>query len=107
MFRKHKHRRKSYIKRQKSSGKLVQIKVRLQPSLTRHRIVSLKFVNSQFEGEKNIKFAYADMHGALKAILNTPVRNTSILEFKTKMEVMEILNLADGLDEDAYEGIYE
>ena len=47
------------------------------------------------------------MHGALKAMLNTPVRNKSILEFKTKMEVMEILNLADGLDEDAYGGIYE
>ena len=65
-------------------------------------------MNSQFEGAKNIKFAYADdVHSALKAILNTLVRNKSILEFKTKMEVMEILNLADGLDEDAYEGIYE
>ena len=47
------------------------------------------------------------MHGTLKAMLNTPVRNKSILEFKTKMEVMEILNLADGLDEDTYEGIYQ
>ena len=40
-------------------------------------------------------------------MLNTPIRNKSILEFKTKMEVLEILNLADGLDEDAYKGIYE
>ena len=47
------------------------------------------------------------MHSALKAMLNIPVKNKSIPEFKTKMEVMEILNLADGLDEDAYEGIYE
>ena len=47
------------------------------------------------------------MHGSLKAMLNTPVRNNSILEFKPKMEVMEVLNLADGLDNDAYEGIYE
>ena len=47
------------------------------------------------------------MHGVLKAMLNTPVRNKSILEFKTKMEIMQILNLADALDEDAYEGIYE
>ena len=77
----------------------MKINVRLQPSLTRHRIGLLKFANSQFEGAKNIKFSYVDMHGALKAILNTPVRNKSILEFKTKMEVMEILNLADGLDE--------
>ena len=49
------------------------------------------------------------MHGTLKVMLKlkTPVRNKSILEFKTKMEVMEILNLADSLDEDAYEDIYE
>ena len=87
----------------------MQINVKLQPSLTRHRIGLLKFVNSQFEGAKNIKFAYADMHGTLKVMLKlkTPVRNKSILEFKTKMEVMEILNLADSLDEDAYEDIYE
>ena len=47
------------------------------------------------------------MDGAMKAILNTLVRNKSILEFITKMEVMETLNLADGFDENAYEGIYE
>ena len=85
----------------------MQVKVKLQPSLTRYRLGLLKLANSQFEGAKNIKFDYADMHGALKAMLNTPVRNKSILEFKTKMEVMEILNLADGLDEDACKGIYE
>ena len=81
--------------------------MKLQPSSTRHRTGLLKFANSQFEGAKNIKFAYANMHGSLKAMLNTPVRKKSILEFKTKMEVMEILNLAEGLGEDAYEGIYE
>ena len=107
VFRKPKYRRNAYIERQKRSGKPVQINVKLQSSLTRHRIELLKFANSQFEGAKNIKFAYADLHGSLKAMLNTPVRNNSILEFKTKMEVMEILNLADGLGEHAYEGIYE
>ena len=107
VFRKHKRCRNSYIEMQIGSGKPVQIKVKLQSSLTKYRLGLLKFANSQFEGVKNIKFAYTNMHGALKAMLNTPVRNKSILEFKTKMEVMEILNLADGLDEDAYEGIYE
>ena len=68
-FRKHKHRRKPDIERQKRSGKPVQIKVKLQLSLTRHRIGLLKFANSQFEGAKNIKLAYAGMHGALKAML--------------------------------------
>ena len=107
MFRKHKHRRNPYIEKQKRSGKPVQIKMKLQPSLTIHWVGLLKFTNSQFEGERNIKFTYADMDGALKAMLNTPVRNKSILVFKTKLGVMEILNLADGLDEDACEGIYE
>ena len=87
--------------------KLVQIKVKLQSSLRRHRTGLLKLANCQFEGAKNVKTAYADLHGALKAMLNTPVRNKSIVEFKIKMEVMEISNLADGLDEDTYEGIYE
>ena len=81
--------------------------MKLQPSLRTHQIRLLKFANSQFEGAKHIKFAYADIHGSLKAMLNTLVRNKSILEFKTKMEVMEILNLADGLDEDTYGGIYQ
>ena len=47
------------------------------------------------------------MHRALKVLLNTPIRNKSILKFKTKVEVMEILNLTDGLDEDAHEGTYK
>ena len=79
VFRKHKHRRNAYIERQKCSGKPVQINVKLQPSLTRHRIGLLRFANSQFEGAKNIKFTYADVHGSLKAMLNTPLRNKSIL----------------------------
>ena len=107
VFRKRKQRRNSYTERQKSSGKPVQIKGKLQPSLTRQQLGLLKFANSQLEGAKNFKFAYADMHGTLQVMLKTPVRNKSILEFKTKIEVMEILHLADGLDEDAYEGIYE
>ena len=73
--------------------------MKLQPSLTRHRIGSLKFTNSQFEQAKNIKFGYTDMHGSLKAMLNTPVGNKSILEFKTKIEMMKILNLAEGIYE--------
>lgn len=47
------------------------------------------------------------MQGGLKNILNTRIRNKPILKFKTKMEVMKILNLGDCLGEDAYKGIYE
>ena len=47
------------------------------------------------------------MHRALKVLLNTPIRTKFILKFNTKMEVLEIMNLADDLDKNAYECIYE
>ena len=80
--------------------------MKLQPSLTRHQIGFLIFANSQFEGAKILNSLLQMCTVPPKAMLNTPVRNKSILEFKTKMEVMEILKLDDSLDEDAYEGIY-
>ena len=52
VLRKHKHRRNLCIEKQKRSGKPVQIKVKLQPSLRRHRIGLLKFNNSQFARAK-------------------------------------------------------
>lgn len=91
----------------KHNDKPIQITVKLQPSWTRCQIGLLKFSNWQFEGAENIKFDYADMQGGLKNILNTRIRNKPILKFKTKMEVMKILNLGDCLGEDAYKGIYE
>ena len=59
----------------------------------------LELANIPFLGTRNIKFAYADMYGALKVMFNTPIRNNSIFEFKTNIEEMEILTLADGLDD--------
>ena len=81
--------------------------MKLQFSLTRHQIAQLEFANSLLKGPKNVKFTYADMHRALKVLLNTPIRTKSILKFNTKMEVLEIMNLADDLDKNAYECIYE
>ena len=52
VLRKHKHRRNLYIERQKRRGKPVQIKVKLQPSLRRHRLGLIKFNNSLFERAK-------------------------------------------------------
>ena len=64
VFRKYAHCRNTYIERQKRSVKPVQINVKLQPSLIKYRIGLLKFANCQFEGAKNIIFAYADMLGS-------------------------------------------
>ena len=38
------------------------------------------------------------MYGPVKVMINTPIRNNSIFEFRTKIEVMEILTFADGLN---------
>lgn len=98
VFWKHKYCRSSYIEWPKCSGEPAEIKVKLQFSLTRHQIVLLEFANSQLKGPKNVKFTNADMHRALKVLLDTPIRTKSILKFNTKMEVLEIMNLADDLD---------
>ena len=47
------------------------------------------------------------MYGPVKVMINTPIRNNSIFEFRTKIEVMEILTFADGLNNIAEEGIYD
>lgn len=39
------------------------------------------------------------MYGTLEVMFNTPIRNNPIFEFKTNIEEMEILTLADGLDD--------
>ena len=82
--------------------------------MTKNLILQLFKIKIQKLGQNNSAVLqnwsppfYADMHGFLKVMLNTLIRNKSILEFEAKVEVMKILNLADGLDEDAYEGIYE
>lgn len=47
------------------------------------------------------------MYGAQNVMFNTPMINNSIFKFKTKIEAMKILTLADGIDEKAYEVIYK
>ena len=62
----------------------------------------LEFPNPQFERAKNIKFGYPDMQGSLKVIVINQLGISPSSNSK-----MKILNLADGLDKDAYEDIYE
>ena len=51
---------------------------------------------------KEIKFPFEDMHGNLKGVLNTPIRNWYVVGFKTKEDVGHILV---SLGTDDYEGI--
>ena len=51
---------------------------------------------------KEIRFHYADMHGNLKVVLNTPIRNRYVVGFKTKEDTGQILA---SLGTDDYEEI--
>ena len=54
------------------------MQLNVQFSLSRNRIDLLRKANEAIEGNGNFKFAYADMHGNLKFVLNKPLnRSTS------------------------------
>ena len=84
------------------STDLVSIRFNLQPSLTKRRLELLQYVKEKLVAVKEMKFPYADMHGNLKVVLNTPIRNRYVVGFKTKEDVGQILA---SLGTDNYEGI--
>ena len=63
----------------------------LQPSLTERRLELLQYAIEKLTAVKEIKSPYADMHGNLKVVLNTPIRNRYVVGFKTKENVGQIL----------------
>ena len=74
----------------------------LQPSLTERRLELLQYAIEKLTAVKEIKSPYADMHGNLKVVLNTPIRNRYVVGFKTKEDVGQILT---SLSTEDYEGI--
>ena len=74
----------------------------LQPSLTERRLELLQYAIEKLTAVKEIKSPYADMHGNLKVVLNTPIRNRYVVGFKTKENVGQILTSVSTED---YEGI--
>ena len=102
VFMKHKQRKKPCIEKQKKTNKPVSIRFNLQPSLTKRRLELLQYAKEKLAAVKEIKFPYADMHGNLKVVLNTPIRNRYVVGFKTKEDVGQIL---ESLGTNDYEGI--
>ena len=78
------------------------IRFNLQPSLTKLRLELLQYAEENFKTVKEIKFPYSELHGILKIVLNTPIRNRHEVGFKTKEDVGEILS---SLGTGNYEGI--
>ena len=78
------------------------IRLNFQPSLTKRRLELLQYAKEKLTAVREVKFSYADMHGNLKIVLNTPIRNRYVVGFKTKEDIGEILA---SLGADDYEGI--
>ena len=102
VFMKHKQWKKTYIEKQKKANKSVSISFNLQPSLKKRWLKLLQYAKEKLTAVKEIKFPYADIHGNLKVVLNTPIRNRYVIGFKTKKDVGQIL---PSRDTDDYEGI--
>ena len=102
VFMKHNQRKKAYIEKQKKANRAVSVRLNLQPSLTKRRLELLQYAKEKLTAVKEIKFPYADIHGNLKVVLNTPIRNRYVIGFKTKKDVGQIL---PSRDTDDYEGI--
>ena len=99
---KHKQRKKAYIEKQKKSNEPVSIRPNLQPSLTKRPVELLQYAKEKLTAVREVKFPYADMHGNLKVVLNTPTRTRYMVGFKTKEDIGQILA---SLGTDNYEGI--
>ena len=79
VFLKHKLNKKNEITRRKQNPKhKSKIQQKVQPSLSRFQSELLKKANEAIKDNANFKFAYADMQGNLKFILNNSF-NRSLL----------------------------
>ena len=67
------------------------IRFNLQPSLTKRRLELLQYAKEKLTTVKEITFPYADMHGNLKVVLKTPIKNRYVVGFKTKEDIGQIL----------------
>ena len=59
-------------------------RLNVQPSLSRNRIDLLRKANEEIEGNENFRFAYADLLGNLKFILNKPLNKKYFKHFRSK-----------------------
>ena len=81
------HKRNKKIdngKKKKNPKHKSQMQLNAQPSLSRNRIDLLRKANEAIEGNENFKFAYVDMHGNLKFVLNKPLNRKYVKHFRSE-----------------------
>ena len=79
--------------KKKKKKKPPKIDIKLQPSLTKQRLDLLKIASDRTREMEDVKFPYADMHGNLKLILNNPIKNRYVIDFKTEEDITNITAL--------------
>ena len=68
------------------------MQLNVQPSLSRSRTDLLRKANEAIEGNENFKFAYADMHGNLKFVLNKPLNRKYVKHFRSEEGIIHIIS---------------
>ena len=87
---KHKQNKRNDTDKRKQNPKLkCRFQLNVQPSLSRFRIELLKKANEASEDNENFKFAYADMHGNLKFILNNPLNGKYVNHFRNENDIID------------------
>ena len=89
------HKRNKKIdngKKKKNPKHKSQVWLNVQPSLSRNGIELFRKANESIEGNENFKFAYADMHGNLKFILNKPLNMKYVKHFRSEEDIFHIIS---------------
>ena len=84
------HKRNKKIdngKKKKNPKHKSQMRLNVQPSLSRNRIDLLRKANEVIESNENFKFAYAHMHGNLKFLLNKPLNRKHVKHFRSEEDI--------------------
>ena len=63
------------------------------------KLIMLRKANEAIEGNENFKFAYANMHGNLKFVLNKPLNRKYVKHFRTKENIIHIISAYCEADE--------
>ena len=88
---KRKKNKKNDTEKRKENAKLKsRIQLNDQPSLSRFWIELLKKANEAIEDNENFKFAYANMHGYLKFVLNNPLNGKYVKHFRNENDIIDI-----------------
>ena len=93
LFIKHKQNKKNDIEKRKQNPKLKStIQLNVQSSLSRFQIELLKKGNEAIKDNENFKFAYVDMHGNLKFVLNNPLTGKYVKQFINENDIIDIVS---------------